>query len=179
MWFGAVTCLLSLVTLGDAAAKPKLMERAESVKIYAYGTGIAGLPVNLGADGKAYISKPSDNVTSITWDIDPTGSLPWNLTSTDNSTLAASSFYIITESGAFEPAGFVDTNSTLPSGAATTGFITYGPYVMYLSGNTYVSEFWAKTTNTTGLWTLMWNQDGTDEADSEPITLKTTAPITD
>lgn len=47
---------------------------------------------------------------------------------------------------------------------------------MYLDNDTMLSEFWAQKTNTTGLWALKWNEDGSSQADSVPVALKTLAP---
>lgn len=115
-----------------------------------------------------------------------------------NSTSAltsGSAFYVVAGStsdtdDSFAQAGFVADAASAPSGATTTGFVTYGPYVMVLSASddgaasaggkdTYVSEFWATASGTTdGVWTLMWNAAGTAQDNSVPVTLKTTAPIT-
>ena len=80
--------------------------------------------------------------------------------------------------------------SSAPAGAMTTGFVTYGPTVMVIAaetdsgedGNdagktTYASEFWASATDTDGVWTLMWNEAGTAQDNSVPLTIKTTAPM--
>jgi hypothetical protein len=92
------------------------------------------------------------------------------------STTTEREFYIVNTSGAYEQAGFVEANSSLPSGAVKTGFMTYGAYIMYLDNNTMLSEFWAETTNTIGVWALKWNEDGSSRTDSVPVSLKTMAP---
>lgn len=92
------------------------------------------------------------------------------------STTVQREFYIVTTSGAYKQAGFVEANSSLPSGAVKTGFMKYGAYVMYLDDDTMLSEFWAQETNTTGLWALKWNVDGSSQTDSVPVALKTLAP---
>jgi hypothetical protein len=136
------------------------------------------------------------NLTAVTWTIDTTGADAWTVAanttsgvttnSTSSSLTSGSSFYVVTTSGSgdsFEQAGFVSDTSSAPTGATTTGFVTYGPYVMVIEDNTkgqetYVSEFWATSSGTDGLWTLMWNEAGTAQDDSVPVTLKTTAPVT-
>lgn len=136
------------------------------------------------------------NLTAVTWTIDTTGADAWtvaaNTTSgvTTNSTsslTSGSSFYVVTSSDStdsFAQAGFVSDASSAPTGATTTGFVTYGPYVMLVEDDTsddqetYVSEFWATASGTDGLWTLMWNEAGTSQDNSVPVALKTTAPVT-
>lgn len=140
------------------------------------------------------IASTVTNLTAVTWTIDTTGADAWtvaaNTTSatTTNSTsslTSGSSFYVVTSSDSsdsFAQAGFVSDTSDAPTGSTTTGFVTYGSYVMVIDENaedqeTYVSEFWATQSDTEGLWTLMWNEAGTAQDDSVPVTIKTTAPV--
>ncbi|KAH8882068.1 hypothetical protein GQ53DRAFT_886052 [Thozetella sp. PMI_491] len=176
MLFKATACLLSAIALGDAAAMGRVAAR-DTTQVYAYGTDIPGLPLYAGSDGLAYISNSSDvtGLAALTWSIDSTGERPWNATNT-NSTMA--SLYMITASDSFAQVGFLNSSTTAPSSAVTKGFVTYGSYIMYLDGDTYVSEFWAQTTDSTGVWALMWNQNGTAQVDSVPVSLKTQALIT-
>jgi hypothetical protein len=58
------------------------------------------------------------------------------------------------------------------------GFSIFGDQLVYTSGSNIESQFWAKTTGIEGVWALMWNSDGSSQADSVPVTVKTTAPVT-
>jgi hypothetical protein len=84
--------------------------------------------------------------------------------------------YIIPSSGQNQ-VGFVATNGTAPADAVTTGFAWIGNSVAY-AGNTsdFQSRFWAQSTNQTGLWTLLWNTEGTAIDSASPVILKTSAP---
>ncbi|GAM34490.1 hypothetical protein TCE0_015r02103 [Talaromyces pinophilus] len=175
MRFKAVFCLLALPSFGLAAEMARVAKQTGIVQVYAYGTNISGLPIYAGEDGLAFISESSRGLATIDWHIDSTGERPWNVTG-NFSTTAEREFYIVTTSGAYEQVGFVEANSSLPSGAVKTGFMTYGAYIMYLDNSTMLSEFWAQATNTTGVWALKWNEDGLSRTDSVPVSLKTMAP---
>jgi hypothetical protein len=87
--------------------------------------------------------------------------------------------YVITTSGSFSQVGFLSSNGTAPTGAVTSGFNFFGTNVAYAASNTdYQMQFWATSTNTTGLWQLMWNANGQSEANSVPVALKSTPPVT-
>ena len=135
------------------------------------------------------------NMTALTWTIDTTGTDAWtvqaNTTAASSNATATtaltsgSAFYVVTSDGSFEQAGFVSSTSDAPTGAVTTGFVTYGSYVMLLEDDAttghqmYVGEFWATNSSVSGVWALKWNEAGTDQDDSVPVTLRIKAPITD
>ncbi|EEA28481.1 hypothetical protein PMAA_032890 [Talaromyces marneffei ATCC 18224] len=193
MWFKVAFSLLALPGFGIAADMAIISKHIGAVQVYAYGTNISGLPVYAGQDGMAYISESSENLTTIDCkhilegissiltsltllvNIDSTGKLPWNVTGNFSTTIDRE-FYIVTTSGAYEQAGFVEANSSLPSGAVKTGFMTYGAYIVYLDTNKILSEFWAQAINTAGTWALKWNEDGSSQTNSVPVSLKTMAP---
>lgn len=159
----------------------------DNATLFAYGTNISGLALAYGntdgeipssinplcADsllGLAYIiSAPTANFSSLTMDITNSGDVAWN--GTINNSTSVGSFYII-DSG-FTQAGFVSSNATVAN-ASTIGFSMFGGQVVYVdsSGN-YLSQFWAQTTSTDGVWSLLWNTDGTSQTDSVPVTIKT------
>lgn len=62
--------------------------------------------------------------------------------------------------------------STLPTNATTIGLTLFGTQVAFMSGDELLAQFWATSTNTTGLWSLNWNSDGASQDDSVPVTLK-------
>ncbi|CAK7206292.1 hypothetical protein SEUCBS139899_009080 [Sporothrix eucalyptigena] len=193
--------LLGLLVVSAAASPSAIKDRTgrvvhkrttEIVQLYAYGTNISGLPIYAGSDNLAYLATDdaASNFTAVTWTIDTTGTDAWTVSAnttaaTNSSTLSSgSTFYVVTDSSSddsFAQAGFVSDASDAPSGATTTGIVTYGPYVMILEDtddkDTYVSEFWATQSDTDGVWTLMWNEAGTAQDNSVPVTLKTTAPV--
>lgn len=143
----------------------------DNATLFAYGTNISGLALAYGnTDGLAYIiSAPTANFSSLTMDITNSGDVAWN--GTINNSTSVGSFYII-DSG-FTQAGFVSSNATVAN-ASTIGFSMFGGQVVYVdsSGN-YLSQFWAQTTSTDGVWSLLWNTDGTSQTDSVPVTIKT------
>ena len=99
------------------------------------------------------------------------------MTSTSSTFSSSPSLYIVPSSSSFAQAGFISSNSSTPSGAVTTGFTFFGTDVAYApSSSSYEMQFWAQATNTTGVWALMWNQNGTLEDNSTPVTVKSIAP---
>lgn len=108
-------------------------------------------------------------------DIDTTGAAAWNVSL--NATQSSASFYIIPDGEDYIPAGFT-INGTVPDGAATEGFVLYGNDIEFMSDNTYLYQFWAKNTSD-GLFSIVWNTQGTAEDGAVPIYLKPTAPSAD
>ncbi|KAF4627436.1 hypothetical protein G7Y89_g10716 [Cudoniella acicularis] len=145
------------------------------VTLYAYGTNISGLPVYFGnSDGLAYITSNTTaptTLSSITWDIPSSSDQSWNVATLNSTT--AGTFYII-EDG-FNAAGFITSNTTVTN-STTTGFSLFGGQVVTTEGDVLEAQFWAKTTDTDGVWSLMWNEDGTTQDDSTPVVLKRIAP---
>ncbi|KAH7403703.1 hypothetical protein BKA64DRAFT_744256 [Cadophora sp. MPI-SDFR-AT-0126] len=178
MYFSRFISLLPAIA-GLASAIPH-SKRAdtEDITIYAYGTNISGLAIYAGStDGLAYIaSAPSADLTAITWDVSSTDST-WNVTES-NTTISVGSFYIVDTDSAFTAAGFLSSNSTTPANAVTTGFKIFGGQVALISNGSLLSQFWATTTDTEGVYSLMWNSDGTSQDNSVPVALKTMAPST-
>ncbi|KAF2995156.1 hypothetical protein E8E14_000700 [Neopestalotiopsis sp. 37M] len=148
--------------------------------IYAYGmNGIEGYPVYSDENGLAVIAANGTDTSGlfeVKWTIDTTGTAAWNVSL--NSTEDDASFYIVPDGDGYVPVGFT-INDTAPDGAATVGFVLYGSDIMFASGDTYLYQFWASNTSTTGLWNVTWNVDG-DKADgSVPVMLKPKAPSSD
>lgn len=85
-------------------------------------------------------------------------------------------FYIIPGSSQLQPAGFISSGETAPSGATTLGFTLFGSDVMFLNGGKLEASFWAHTQGGTGTWAIVWNADGKKFEDGVPVTLKSIAP---
>ncbi|KAL3424248.1 hypothetical protein PVAG01_03529 [Phlyctema vagabunda] len=188
MLFSPINALpvLALCALGSARA---LKRDTTKVSLYAYGGQTNGAPVFYD-NGLAYIGfgaadSTDTTATNITFTVDSNdNTTPWYITanstsSSTNSTVISGSpmFYINPSEGAFEQAGFVTNSSDLPTGASTAGFSFFGTSVAYAkSDSDYELMFSAVDTNTTGVWALYWNSDGSVHDGATPITLKTTAP---
>ncbi|KAI1358240.1 hypothetical protein F5Y08DRAFT_322323 [Xylaria arbuscula] len=159
-------------SLGAASIAKRSIET--DITIYVYGVGINGLAVSADSDSNAVMA---DNITAstyglrnVTWTIDSTGSLPWNVTITNSSVDATGQFYILPSKN--EGVGFA---TSPPTDAATAGFVVYGRTVQYATETTYESMFYAKNSST-GIWSLMWCSDLDDSDDGVPVVLKTIAP---
>ncbi|KAF3761943.1 hypothetical protein M406DRAFT_333989 [Cryphonectria parasitica EP155] len=178
MFTNTLTALLAFA--GAVTAYPSAKRATDNeVRIYAYGTGISGMQIYRGTDGMAYIAPAETaNLTELIWQT-PSVSSEWNATTMENGTSTTDSsaaFYIVTASNSYVPCGFKSSNTTAPTGATMTGFTTFGSQIVWVNGSNYQSQFWAKTTDTDNVYTLNWNVDGANQADSVPVTVKTVAP---
>jgi hypothetical protein len=106
-------------------------------------------------------------------------STPWTATSNTSAFSGNPELYIITTSGSFSQVGFLTANDTAATGETSLGFTFFGTTVAYAANDSdYQMQFWAASTNTTGIWKLMWNANGKLESNSVPVVLKSTPPLT-
>jgi hypothetical protein len=104
---------------------------------------------------------------------------PWIVTSNTTAFSGNPKLYIITTSGSFSQVGFLPANDTAAGGETISGLTFYGTNVAYAASDSdYQMQFWATSTNTTGVWQLMWNANGKLESNSVPVVLKSTPPVT-
>ena len=195
--------LLALCGLSNAAAFKHRRDTLSDITVYAYGTESNGDPVFY-ANGKfcrlffeffcliwelglAYIGQQSPGwsgtTTNITFTSDSEDtSVPWTIAANSTSVSFNETYemYIVPTSGSFTQVGFTSTssNSSLPSGAVTTGFGWFGTSVAYVANaSDYELMFWAASTNVTGIYALYWDAFGTPTNGSFPVALKSTPPI--
>ncbi|TVY21456.1 hypothetical protein LARI1_G000618 [Lachnellula arida] len=189
MLFPSLAALLALTGLSNAATLQSTRRATTSIPLYAYGStaNTNGLPVFY-ADGLAYIGQTgldstNGTQTNITFTLDRSSTTtPWTITAnsttvTFNETL---DLYIVPTSGSFTQVGF-STNTSLPTGAVTTGFGWYGKSVAYATNSSeYELSFWASNTTTTGVYGLYWNANtavGNDNPTGAfPVAIKSTPP---
>lgn len=144
------------------------------VSFYAVDLGIALIILGL-----VYIaSAPTSNYSSLTLDVSNSGTIAWNGTS-DNST-SVGSLYIVNDGSSSAQVGFSSSNATSTvENASTIGFSMFGGQVVFIdSDGNFLSQFWAKTTSVADVWSLLWNSDGSSQTDSTPVTIKTIGPAT-
>lgn len=80
--------------------------------------------------------------------------------------------FIIPTSGSSSQAGFLSSNDTADLGAVTSCFTWFGTDVAYEANTSdYQMQFWATSTDTTGVWRLLWNGNGDLESNSVPVVL--------
>ncbi|KFY13666.1 hypothetical protein V492_03118 [Pseudogymnoascus sp. VKM F-4246] len=162
---------------------------ASNFTLYAYGRNITGLTVFY-ADGLAYIGTTPPSGASVTSNItfstsDSTSETStWNVTSTNSAFSITPSLYIVPTDRTFEQVGFYSSNnSSLPTGAVTTGFVLFGNYLSYIaSDGTMQQQFWAQATDIAGTWKLMWNAGGEGGVAADgfmitPVSIKVRAPL--
>ena len=104
-------------------------------------------------------------------DVANTADVAWN--GTAGNTTDVGTFYIV-DTG-YAAVGFLNSTTTVTN-ATTIGFSLFGGQVVYISDSNLEAQFWAQATGEDGVWSLMWNSDGTSQDGAVPVSLKTTAP---
>ncbi|TGO62005.1 hypothetical protein BCON_0023g00650 [Botryotinia convoluta] len=191
-----VTSPLLFLFGGLAASAAVLQKRitspTDSFHLYAYGTGIGGLPVYY-SDGNAFIGNtvPANSKVNANITFTPTSSSEWIVTpSSSNVTLTnttTSALVINPSSSGLTNVGFTGAvvgNSTTKGLSASTagngttkGFIAFGNWAMWKNPSTekIVSNFYA-TPVCDGVWQLMWNAEEIDDGSSISVAVRKTAP---
>ncbi|KAF7960386.1 hypothetical protein EAE96_000069 [Botrytis aclada] len=186
-----------LFLFGGLTASAAVLQRRASptdpFHLYAYGTGIGGLPVYY-SDGNAFIGNtvPADSKVNANITFTPTSTSEWIVTpSSSNVTLTnttASALVINPSPSKLTNVGFTGAvvgNSTIKGLSASTagngttkGFIAFGNWAMWKNPSTekIVSNFYA-TPVCDGVWQLMWNAEEIDDGSSISVAVRKTAPI--
>ncbi|OCK92396.1 uncharacterized protein K441DRAFT_614615 [Cenococcum geophilum 1.58] len=175
--------LLAASVLASASPLLARATSSDSFGLYAYGSGIGGLPVFY-SDGNAYIGHgPPPNASSsanITLTKNPNDSVGWianpNTTTSSNATWADASFYVPSPEASSHQVGFTSnaTSDQISSGFAFYGHVTF----LVASSGGWEALFYAKPTASSGIWSLMWNQTGETDSSAVPVALKDSAPPT-
>ncbi|KAK6196878.1 hypothetical protein LQW54_011081 [Pestalotiopsis sp. IQ-011] len=179
MLLNSILYLLPMLVTSVAAAPHEKRSLQTGKTVYAYGMNITGFPVYADQDGLAVVADPKNKNTelsTVTWTMDSVGALAWNVSfdarrDASNVTQDTASFYILPDAG-FAQSGFT-VNGSSPAAAETLGFVLYGRDVMFQSGDSLLSQFWAQNTSD-GYWNLVWNTDGDSVSNSVPVMLLTT-----
>ncbi|KAH8668928.1 hypothetical protein BX600DRAFT_435440 [Xylariales sp. PMI_506] len=160
--------LLAAAPLAFSALAQPLEQRATTTNatLYAYGTGIGGVPV-VYANDTAYISKLS---------LSELGASAANVTFTSDSTSLVAAiagkgsamFYVPSTSGS---AGF--TNGTNNSSFITSGFGSYGKIIYVNIDDTMKTDWYAVPTDDDHVWALEWDSD---DENAISIALQSLAP---
>ncbi|KAF7926489.1 hypothetical protein BELL_0875g00050 [Botrytis elliptica] len=180
------------LTASAAVLQKRTTSSTDSFHLYAYGTGIGGLPVYY-SDGNAFIGNtvPAGSKVNANITFTPTSSSEWIVTpSNSNVTLTnttTSALVINPSSSGLTNVGFTGAvvgNSTTKGFSASTagngttkGFITFGNWAMWKNPSTekIVSNFYA-TPVCDGVWQLMWNAEEIDDGSSISVAVRKTAP---
>ncbi|KAF7905781.1 hypothetical protein EAF00_000060 [Botryotinia globosa] len=183
--FGGMTASAAVLQKRDTSS-------TDSFQLYAYGTGIGGLPVYY-SDGNAFIGNTVPAGSKVNADITftPTSSTEWIVTpSSSNVTLSnttTSALVINPSSDGLTNVGFTGAvvgNSTTKGLSASTagngttkGFIAFGNWAMWKDPSTekIVSNFYA-TPVCDGVWQLMWNGEEIYDGSSISVAVRKIAP---
>ncbi|EEA21274.1 hypothetical protein TMatcc_009323 [Talaromyces marneffei ATCC 18224] len=167
---------------------PLTLAQSGNFTIYAYGTGVLGLPLFY-SEGDAQLGNvnaiPGYNVSDVYFSIESGRLLAFpNATSTEaakhdaNYTWTSLQLNVPVNTSGNTVTFTEDTGS---SGGADGEWTLYGPYVfLYDSSKQLVSHFFAEPTNDAGVFNLLWNLSEEQQAqnpDAVPVSLRTIAPV--
>ncbi|KAF7856336.1 hypothetical protein EAF04_009864 [Stromatinia cepivora] len=169
-----------LVLFGGLTASAAVIGKRtdSSFHLYAYGTGIGGLPVYY-SDGNAFVGSKFPSGSNVNTNIifAPSSSNEWVITPTSNITLTNTT----------SPALFIDPSATgltnvgftgpASSNGTTKGFISFGNWAMWENPSTskIASNFYA-TPVSDGIWQLKWNAEEIDDGSSVSVAVRKVAP---
>ncbi|KAE8382647.1 hypothetical protein BDV26DRAFT_288211 [Aspergillus bertholletiae] len=144
--------------------------------LYAYGANSSAWPIAYGVnDGLLYIAQNPDDqsadLTPMYWDLPSITSESWIVNGTFINGTRAGSLYIKPEDN--------DAVGVLPFARATaingtvTGFALFATQLVYNNNTQLEAQFWAKLTDTDGVYSLVWVEDGAQvESGSFPVVVK-------
>ncbi|KAK1980439.1 hypothetical protein LZ30DRAFT_782754 [Colletotrichum cereale] len=186
------TVLLSIAAVAAAVPTVNLPrasfpDKNAPFQVYAYGTGIGGLPM-FSAGGEAYFgdhSKFNDpNAAPVIFT--PAPDNVWHgapnttaLNSTATPSWSNLTFSIPAEGASDHGVGLVGPDSTTPD-RQTNGFTFYGSVVIVEGGSGSVESMWYATPSSIdGIYSLKWNATGDAADDKIILALKKTPPSND
>ncbi|KAL3475550.1 hypothetical protein BJX99DRAFT_157809 [Aspergillus californicus] len=140
--------------LSSALLLPALasLALAETVSLYAYGTGVSGLAVHY-TDGNATVSSATDGIVSFT---------------KDNGRLVGTGDYsdvlfYVPGSGATSQAVGFTTEQTSTTERVVDGFVWYGATLLFQNdAGELISQFYVKESGTAGEYDLVWGVSGSE-----------------
>ncbi|KAL4894414.1 hypothetical protein BDV59DRAFT_175434 [Aspergillus ambiguus] len=143
--------------------------------LYAYGTSTNGWPIAYGSDdGLLYIAEsPNNNSSKLT-------PLTWDLPSiTDECWIANASFVNGTRAGSLfiKPEdeyalGVLPITRVAYINGTVSGFALFASQLVYNNNTELEAQFWAATTDTDGLYKLVWNANGVVSEGDFPVVVK-------
>ncbi|GAB7322422.1 hypothetical protein MBLNU13_g03370t2 [Cladosporium sp. NU13] len=151
--------------------------------LYAYGSGISGLPV-IYSDGLALLGWGRPSIASVATNVTFTHANT-SLIAEPNNTAVASNwttplFYIETRPGALADVGFGASDTSTNNTRTSTGFDFYGRQLMWLGSDEDAGtgrSFWAvPMLDDSGFYNLFWNSDNEVVNGSVPVAIKKLPP---
>ncbi|OQD87467.1 hypothetical protein PENANT_c005G06216 [Penicillium antarcticum] len=163
----------------------EVRQSTSSFGLYAYGEGISGLPVYY-KDGTAQVVDSSkvdtSALTQVYFTASDSSSSTWvaHPGSSDTTAVASSAPFTtnliyLAQGLTANPVRFTGTSESAQSGKLTDVWPLYGNYVLVrVSG----ANFYAKSTGTDGLYSLLWSTSAEAMSDTISLTLRTIEPAT-
>ncbi|EOD50573.1 Glycoside hydrolase family 12 [Neofusicoccum parvum] len=129
----------------------------------------------LGQSRLLYITQTPDdsenNIAPVTWDLPSITGENWVVNATFANGTGAGSLYIRPEED--NAVGVLPMASISKINGTVTGFALFATQLVYNNNTQLEAQFWAEKTNTSGIYSLVWNSDGVSASgDSYPVVIK-------
>ncbi|CAG8920002.1 unnamed protein product [Penicillium salamii] len=169
--------LLTFLQLGHASAS--LHQQAKrgaetNATIYAYGANASSWPIAYGVnDGLLYITEDptaNDGIVPIEWDLASITGECWIANATFVNGTKAGSMYIKPEQN--YAVGILPQTRVAYLNGTVSGFALFATQLVYNNNTLLEAQFWAKSTNTTGVYGLMWTLDDSSPNGEFPVVVK-------
>lgn len=119
-----------------------------------------------------YITETPDdsaaNVTPLTWDLASITSECWIANATFVNGTAAGSLFIEQNNAL----GVLPFTRIAYVNGSVSGFALFASQLVYNNNTALEAQFWAKSTNTSGVYGLIWTPDGDTPTGDFPVVLK-------
>ncbi|GAD97602.1 hypothetical protein ANI_1_296044 [Paecilomyces variotii No. 5] len=181
MKFWHISALVSLhiciVSSVNTTPSRRIKRGAETnATLFAYGTNSSAWPIAYGLnDGLLYVTETPDNasadLTAVTWDLPAITDENWIVNATLMNGTSAGSLYIRPENN--YAVGVLPMTRVANFNGTVSGFALFATQLVYNNNTELQAQFWARPTNTTGIYSLCWivEQDQV-ENDSFPVVIK-------
>ncbi|KAJ5297374.1 hypothetical protein N7508_007623 [Penicillium antarcticum] len=161
----SILCLFLASAMVCVTQPLEVRQSTSSFGLYAYGEGISGLPVY-------YKDVTASDSSSSTWVAHPGSS---DTTAVASSAPFTTNLIYLAQGLTANPVRFTGTSESAQSGKLTDVWSLYGNYVLVrVSG----ANFYAKSTGTDGLYSLLWSTSAEAMSDTISLTLRTIEPAT-
>ncbi|KAM3084157.1 hypothetical protein ACMFMG_001743 [Clarireedia jacksonii] len=169
-----------LLIYGALTASAATINKRDAFHLYAYGTGIGGLPVYY-SDGLAYVGNSVPNGSKVHTNITftPATNNDWVITPTSSNVTISNSPVLYIEPSTFSltNVGFTDIGK-----GETSGFLLFGNWAMWkgYDSKQLASNFYATPVEgCDGVFSLMWNEGQQDDGISISVAVRKLAPSTE
>ncbi|KAJ5241676.1 uncharacterized protein N7469_000003 [Penicillium citrinum] len=155
--------------LGLASTHQHTKRGAETnATIYAYGANASSWPIAYGVSDED--PTVTDGILPIEWDLASITGECWIANATFVNGTKVGSMYIKPEQG--NAVGILPQTRVAYLNGTVSGFALFATQLVYNNNTLLEAQFWAKSTNTTGVYSLMWTLDDSEPNGDFPVVVK-------